>query len=82
MWSITIYFVPKSKTTPMLAKVPILRMRSNMGSSVSFPSSIISSLILKFLDFEYAGNRISKVPTFVVLIVLFEVFQLNGTYLL
>ena len=51
MWSITIDLVPKSMTTPMLVKVSTPRVRSNIGSSVLFPSSIIFGLILKYLDF-------------------------------
>ena len=80
MWSITMDFVPKSKTTPMLAKVSTSRIRSNTDFSVLSPSYTILGLILKYLAFEYAGNLISKVPTFVDLKVPFEIFQFNGTY--
>ena len=65
IWSITMDFVPKSKITPMLAKVSTPRM----------------GLILKYLDFEYGGNCISKVPTSVVFKVPFEVFNLTGVLL-
>ena len=74
MGSIMVNFVPKFKTTPMLAKVLTPRIRSNIGSSVLFTSSIMSGLILKYLDFKYVGNHTSNVPTLVVLKVQFVVF--------
>ena len=78
MWSITMDFVPKSKTIPMLAKILTASMRSSIGSSALLPSSIRSGLILKYLDVKYVGNQIFKVPTFVVFKVPFEHFQFNS----
>ena len=75
-------FFSKSKTMPILAKVSTPSMRSNIRSSALSLTSMILGLMLKYLDFEYAGNHISKEPIFVLSKVLFGGFQRNGTYLL
>ena len=78
MWSITMDLVSKPKTTHTLAKVSTPSMRSNIGSPALLLRSIMSGVILKYLDVEYVRNPTSKIPAFVVLKVPFEVFQLNG----
>ena len=56
-------------------------MRSNTGSGSLFLIGIISGLIPNTLEFEYSGNFISKLPTFVVVKAPLEVSHLVGAYL-
>ena len=77
-WYICIVLPWKSKIVPILAKVYMPSIKSNMGSSSTMT---ISGRAENILELENAGNSSSKLPKCVVLNVQFEVCQVLAVYL-